>query len=620
MNAREKTRGHLSLRKQLRLGQPLKEGGLQRPAILRYGAAVLAVALATLLRKCLDPLLGSVAPFSAYYLAIMLVARYSGLIPSILALAAGGLLASYLFIEPRGSLAITDLEHQVSLGLYAFVGVVIIWLNQALQNQIRKQSRIEGMLRDSERRFHNYFDQGLAGMAVTSLDKRWLEVNDRLCKILGRSREELLRTDWIALTHPDDVEPNLTLFNRLVAGEIDHFTLDKRFLRKDGSTLYATLHVRAFRREDGAIDHIVSLTEDITARKEAEEAMRQSEERYKGLVEASPDAVVMFDLEGKVLVASRQTWRLLGLSDSDELVGRSVFDYVAEEDRQRLAANMTRLIEAGLRRNTEYIVLRQDKARVPVEVSSAVIRDADGQPKAVTAVLRDITERKRAQEALERERQALWRMLQASDHERQTISYEIHDGLAQYLAAAIMQFETHDALRPNSPDQAEKAYKTAVSLVHQSHAETRHLVSKVRPPVIDEIGLETAISHLVHEQQQDGGPKIEFSSMVEFGRLPAFLENALYRIVQEALTNACRHSKSRRVAVSMTQEGQNLRLEVRDWGGGFDPESVEKGHFGLEGIRQRVRLLGGRLTVQSAPGSGTLVQVLLPIVERDGEG
>jgi signal transduction histidine kinase len=97
------------------------------------------------------------------------------------------------------------------------------------------------------------------------------------------------------------------------------------------------------------------------------------------------------------------------------------------------------------------------------------------------------------------------------------------------------------------------------------------------------------------------------------------LENALYRIVQEALANACKHSKSKKVTVAMTQEGQDVRLEVRDWGIGFDPGSVEKGHFGLEGIRQRVRLLGGRLKIESTPGSGTLVQVVVPIVERQGE-
>jgi signal transduction histidine kinase len=211
-------------------------------------------------------------------------------------------------------------------------------------------------------------------------------------------------------------------------------------------------------------------------------------------------------------------------------------------------------------------------------------------------------------------------MLQASDHERQTISYEIHDGLAQYLAAAVMQFQSHDALGEGSPDKAKKAYETAVELVRQSHAEARRLVSEVRPPVIDAIGLETAISHLVHEQRRRGGPNIECQSDVQFGRLPAILENTLYRIVQEALTNACKHSKSKKVAVTMTQEGHDVRLEVRDWGIGFTPELVGRGHFGLEGIRQRVRLLGGRLTIESRPGSGTLVQVVVPVVERQNEG
>jgi signal transduction histidine kinase len=101
------------------------------------------------------------------------------------------------------------------------------------------------------------------------------------------------------------------------------------------------------------------------------------------------------------------------------------------------------------------------------------------------------------------------------------------------------------------------------------------LVSEVRPPVIDEIGLETAISHLVHEQRRGGGPKIEFDSDMQFDRLPPILENALYRIVQEALTNACKHSKCKKATVTMIQEGQDVRLEVRDWGIGFDPRSVE---------------------------------------------
>jgi signal transduction histidine kinase len=97
------------------------------------------------------------------------------------------------------------------------------------------------------------------------------------------------------------------------------------------------------------------------------------------------------------------------------------------------------------------------------------------------------------------------------------------------------------------------------------------------------------------------------------------LENAVYRIFQEALTNACKHSRSKKVMVTLAQEGSEVRLEVQDWGSGFDPGAVGKGHFGLEGIRQRVRLLGGRLAIESTPGSGTVVRVVVPIVERPQE-
>ena len=120
------------------------------------------------------------------------------------------------------------------------------------------------------------------------------------------------------------------------------------------------------------------------------------------------------------------------------------------------------------------------------------------------------------------------------------------------------------------PERGEEGLRRSRQLVSQSHSEARRLISEVRPPVIDEIGVETAISHLVHEQRQRGGPTIKFDSDVYFKRLPSILENAIYRIAQEALTNACRHSKSKKVAVTMTQEGQDVRLEVQDWGIGFD--------------------------------------------------
>ncbi len=482
------------------------------------------------------------------------------------------------------------------------------------QEALRKS---EESLRQSERRFRNYFEQGLIGMAATSLDGHWLEVNDHICEILGYEREELLRRTWKELTYPEDLGKDLELFNRLLAGKIEHYRLDKRFLRKDGSIVYTTIVIRAFRRGDGSIDHIVALMVDITARKQAEQALHQSHDELRSIYDGMGDGLLVADIETKKFVRCNVSMRqMLGYSE-DELLSRSVLDIHPPDEVPSVLEKFRALVDGSQAVVPGIPVLRKDGSVFYADISHNEFT-YNGR-NCMAGFFRDITERKQAQEALERERQSLWKMLQASDYERQLISYEIHDGLAQYLAAAEMQFQAHDALREHLPHKARKAYETAMELLRQAHFEARRLISEVRPPVIDESGLETAISHLVHEQRRHGGPKIEYHSSVLFRRLPQILENSLYRIAQEALANACNHSKSKEVKVLLAQKGQEVRLEVQDWGIGFDLPSVGEGHFGLEGIRQRVRLLGGRLKIESTPGSGALVQVVVPIVEKKSE-
>jgi PAS domain S-box-containing protein len=354
---------------------------------------------------------------------------------------------------------------------------------------------------------------------------------------------------------------------------------------------------------------------DITA----EEVLRQSGERFRVAFEEAPVGMIITDANGVVVKVNRALCRMSGFN-SEEIVGHHGREFNYPDDLETTAPLAGKLLSGqvpSFMMQKRY--LKKDGGFFWSEMMAAAIRGPEGTVAFGLAIVQDITERKQAHEALERERQSLWKMLQASDHERQTISYEIHDGLTQYLAAAGMQFQAHKALRNDSPNEAKKAYDTAVELVRQAHLEARRLISEVRPPVIDEIGLETAISHLVHEQRRRGGPKIELHSKVHFGRLTSILENALYRIAQEALNNACKHSKSKKVAISLTQEDQDVQLKIQDWGIGFDPESVGTGHFGLEGIRQRVRLLGGRLTIESTPDSGALVQVVVPILEKQGK-
>jgi signal transduction histidine kinase len=180
-----------------------------------------------------------------------------------------------------------------------------------------------------------------------------------------------------------------------------------------------------------------------------------------------------------------------------------------------------------------------------------------------------------------------------------------------------MQYQAYEHLSEEQPEKAKMAFAMGDEMLQMAHAEARRLISGVRPPILDEAGVETAIAHLVHDRRVLRGPKIEYKSEVQFDRLPKILENALYRIAQETLANACRHSESKKVRVHLAQKDQRVLFEVRDWGVGFDPASIEPGHFGLEGVRERVRLLGGSLEIDTGLGRGTSIRVEVPLLEWD---
>jgi PAS domain S-box-containing protein len=532
----------------------------------------------------------------------------------------------------------------------------------------------ETALRESERRLATLLSN-LAGMAYRCRnDGDWTMefVSEGCFALTGRHHSEIIASravSWNSLIHPDDRQAVWEGVQRGVA-ERRQYQLVYRITTADGRTKWVWEQGVGVFDDDGQLEALEGFITDVTEPKQAEavlqrayddlerevarrtadlaaandllrremaerarmaEALRLSETRYRGLVEASPDAVVMSDLEGRVLVASQQTWTLLELDERDELRGRSVLEYVIEADRRRLAANLMDVIKVGLRQNTEYTALTKTGHEVPVDVSSVVIRDAEGNPQGAMAVIRDIRRRKEVERALRksyedlqslyaglaRERQTLRHMLRASDHERQLIAYEIHDGVAQRLAAAIMQFQAHEHLRRTQPEEAETARAAGLQMLRQANLETRRLISGVRPPILDESGIAAAVAHLVHDERSNTGLAIEFVSRVAFDRLPRVLENAIYRIAQEALTNACRHSRAQRICVSFVQEESSVRLEVQDWGQGFDPANVEGDHFGLEGIRERARLLGGQAAIVSRPGEGTTVSAILPLVEPD---
>jgi signal transduction histidine kinase len=203
--------------------------------------------------------------------------------------------------------------------------------------------------------------------------------------------------------------------------------------------------------------------------------------------------------------------------------------------------------------------------------------------------------------------------LELSERERQLVAFEIHDGFVQQATAALMQLQAFRELHRQKSEEAWKAFDSAMGSLEESLREARRLMAGLRPPVLEEAGVVAAIDDLVRDANQREEAEILFSQAVQFDRLSPVLETTIFRIAQESLTNACRHSQSAKVQLSLVQDGDRIRLEVQDWGVGFDPETVDPSRFGLRGIRERARLLAGRAVIETSPGQGTRVTAELPL-------
>ena len=356
------------------------------------------------------------------------------------------------------------------------------------------------------------------------------------------------------------------------------------------------------------------LKREVEDRKRAEEALRHSHDELRAMYDGMVDGLLISDIKTNRFVrANASICRMLGYSEA-ELLSLSVTDIHPAEALPDILKQIGSIEEVGRTPAKDIPIVCKDGSVFHVEAIGKLVV-YNGSP-CLMGMFRDITERRRAQESLQRERRTLEHLLRSSDHERQLIAYEIHDGLAQYLAGSIMQLQMADHLRRDTPGEASKAFDAGLAMVRESLNEARRLISGVRPPILDDSGVVAAVAHLVCEFKALKGPKIDFRSKVEFGRLAPILENAIYRITQEGLTNAWKHSKSKTVSVGLVQRAGHVRIVIQDHGIGFDMKTVEDGRFGLEGIRERARLLGGRSLIESTAGEGTRIVVELPIVLR----
>ena len=263
---------------------------------------------------------------------------------------------------------------------------------KAMNEELR---RALDALRASESAFRAAFEQVAVGMNQVSLDGRFLQVNQRYCEITGYSREELMQLRFTDITHPEDRAADVDRAAPIVRGDVPNDRWEKRYVRKDGSIIWAAITASLMRSPSGEPVYLLAVVENVTARVLAEEALRQSEERFRQVVEHAPDAI-MVETELRLRYMNPAAARLFGAESTQQLTGSSVLDRVQPEDWAGVRERSATVLAGQPVPETEQHYVRLSGETFPAEVSATPIV-YDGQPAALV-FFRDATDRKRAAE------------------------------------------------------------------------------------------------------------------------------------------------------------------------------------------------------------------------------
>jgi PAS domain S-box-containing protein len=516
-------------------------------------------------------------------------------------------------------------------------------------DQAGKPAGLDHSLPSLPGHFESTFHQASVGMAHVDLTGRFLRVNRKFSQIVGYSPEELLHLTLVQISDPATVVRDLMGLQELLKGSRDSYAREKRYVRKDGSRVWCDVSVSLLRAPDSANDCFVTVLHDISARKQAEEDLARTNELLTISQSAGGTGSFEWIIPENSVLWSENHSKMFGLWPSG-------FDGTFECWRKRLEPSEAAKLDAKLKQAfaeqredwlCEHQIVRADTGEKRWITSRGQISyDSRGKPLMMVGVSIDTTDRKLAEEAMLRSREDLEqrvhertaellektlemseqaqkldqaneslrnlsaRILRLQDEERRRIASHLHDSTGGWITALAMNLSVVQSEGKKLSAKGKTVLADSLEIIREMSNDLRTVSHLLHPPLLDEMGLQSALRWFVEEFSKRSKIPVELELAPNLGRLSRECETAIFRIVQEALTNVHRHSGSARASICITRENKEIALEVRDWGKGLPVQrngSGERPGVGLQGMRERVRQLGGEFEVHRNPGGGTSV-------------